>query len=72
MSFGSDRQMYSVDLSCAKCGTHISRALLVKCMTWISLALNAAPPSSSCLSSRLATSQFTAGIACKLAAMVKL
>jgi len=25
MSFGNDRQMYDVDLSCAKCGTHISQ-----------------------------------------------
>ena len=25
MSFGTDRQMYDVDLSCAKCGAHISQ-----------------------------------------------
>lgn len=25
MVFSSDRQMYDVDLSCAKCGTHISQ-----------------------------------------------
>ena len=25
MAFGSDRQMFDVDLSCAKCGTHISQ-----------------------------------------------
>ncbi len=25
MPFGNDRQMYSVDLSCAKCGAHISQ-----------------------------------------------
>lgn len=25
MAFGQDRQMYDVDLSCAKCGTHISQ-----------------------------------------------
>lgn len=25
MSFGNDRQMYDVDLTCAKCGTHISQ-----------------------------------------------
>lgn len=25
MAFGSDRQMYDVDLSCAKCGAHISQ-----------------------------------------------
>jgi CxxC-x17-CxxC domain-containing protein len=25
MSFGSDRQMFDVDLSCAKCGAHISQ-----------------------------------------------
>ena len=25
MSFGNDRQMYDVDLSCAKCGAHISQ-----------------------------------------------
>jgi CxxC-x17-CxxC domain-containing protein len=25
MSFGSDRQMFDVDLTCAKCGTHISQ-----------------------------------------------
>ena len=25
MAFGDDRQMYDVDLSCAKCGTHISQ-----------------------------------------------
>ncbi|MDD4477305.1 MAG: hypothetical protein PHY40_04105 [Patescibacteria group bacterium] len=25
MAFGTDRQMFDVDLSCAKCGTHISQ-----------------------------------------------
>jgi len=25
MAFGSDRQMYDVDLTCAKCGSHISQ-----------------------------------------------
>ena len=25
MSFGNDRQMYDVDLTCAKCGAHISQ-----------------------------------------------
>lgn len=25
MAFSNDRQMYDVDLSCAKCGTHISQ-----------------------------------------------
>lgn len=25
MAFGTDRQMFSVDLSCAKCGAHISQ-----------------------------------------------
>jgi CxxC-x17-CxxC domain-containing protein len=25
MTFGTDRQMYDVDLSCAKCGSHISQ-----------------------------------------------
>ncbi len=25
MAFGSDRQMFDVDLSCAKCGAHISQ-----------------------------------------------
>jgi len=25
MAFGTDRQMYDVDLSCAKCGVHISQ-----------------------------------------------
>ena len=25
MAFGSDRQMFDVDLSCAKCGSHISQ-----------------------------------------------
>jgi len=25
MAFGTDRQMYDVDLTCAKCGTHISQ-----------------------------------------------
>lgn len=25
MAFGTDRQMFDVDLTCAKCGTHISQ-----------------------------------------------
>lgn len=25
MAFGTDRQMYDVDVNCAKCGTHISQ-----------------------------------------------